>query len=93
MTTETGAVHFRSSEGICGPGADSFPVVSHFAVEARRVRWEGGKRGRKTSSLFPSHQPQLPLPCYQNDWRGSSHLLRPAEITEQDNAKNDSKQM
>ena len=70
MTRETGAVHFRSSVvKLLGQAddaddrADSFPVVSHFSVKERRVRWEGGDRGRETSSLLPSHHPMLSLPC------------------------------
>ena len=100
MTRETGAVHFRSSVRSSGLLWSNFRGCHVPSCLSFLRRWRAGLDGKEESggerlllfslSITPCSRYRA---CHQDDWRGSSQLLRPAEITEQDNVKNDSKQI
>ena len=54
-----------------------------LSLVARGVWWEGGKRGRESSSLFPSHHPLLPMRALrEDDWGRVSPISEKAKFTQ-----------
>ena len=52
-----------------------------LSLVARGVWWEGGKRGRESSSLFYSHHPLLPTPALRGDEWDESELIPTFELS------------